>query len=340
MGFLSLCADSARPPGLTTHHKPTMNTTNQSTSVQRQCETSLTCFYSNAEMYLPTAYYKHTKPPPCITPHSLPTHQSVPLSYNTSHTPMASLHAISALPNFTLSWQFLFLVIFTIANVLPTQLKKQRAQKRINKHCTPKRCRKKYPMARPPGTRPKTGKINTTWNVVYDPSRDQVLEWRSNRVRIYKRSKRGHRLFTYHKGKHENTFPRQALPIYGTWNGSDFIVNHVSHWMDSPTATHTNGTTQSDNHKGQAITAKITPVVVTQSEKRNGPATGATPPASKIKQKLPNGKAETQTAKVSHMSNEKWHPQVRHFITKWTSQQMDAYLAIPEVALEWIVDPG
>ena len=339
MRFLSLCADSARPPGLTTHHKPTMNTTNQSTSVQRQCETSLTCFYSNAEMYLPTAYYKHTKPPPCITPHSLPTHQSVPLSYNTSHTPMASLHAISALPNFTLSWQFLFLVIFTIANVLPTQLKKQRAQKRINKHCTPKRCRKKYPMSKPPGTRPKTGKINTTWNVVYDPSRDQVLEWRSNRVRIYKRSKRGHRLFTYHKGKHENTFPRQALPIYGTWNGSDFIVNHVSHWMDSPTATHTNGTTQSDNQKGQATKAKITSVVK-QSEKRHGPATRAKTPAPITKRKIPNGKAETQTEKVSHMSNEKWHPQVRHFITKWTSQQMDAYLAIPEVALEWIVDPG
>ena len=252
---------------------------------------------------------------------------------------MASLHAISDLPTLTLSWQLLFLLIFSIATVLPSQLKKKRAKKWINTHCNTKRRRNKYPMAKPPGTRPKTGKINTTWNVVYDPSRDQVLEWRSNRVRIYKRSKRGHRLFTYHKGKHENTFPRQALPIYGTWNGSDFIVNHVSHWMDSPTATHTNGTTQSDNQKGQATKAKITSVVK-QSEKRHGPATRAKTPAPITKRKIPNGKAETQTEKVSHMSNEKWHPQVRHFITKWTSQQMDAYLAIPEVALEWIVDPG
>jgi len=40
------------------------------------------------------------------------------------------------------------------------------------------------------------------------------------------------------------------------------------------------------------------------------------------------------------MSNQKWQTQARQFITNWTSQQMDAYLAIPEVALDWNVEPG
>jgi hypothetical protein len=45
--------------------------------------------------------------------------------------------------------------------------------------------------------------------------------------------------------------------------------------------------------------------------------------------------------KVSQMSNKKWQIQEWQFITNWTSQQMDAYLAIlPEVALDWNVEPG
>jgi hypothetical protein len=40
------------------------------------------------------------------------------------------------------------------------------------------------------------------------------------------------------------------------------------------------------------------------------------------------------------MSDEKWHTQVQPFLKKWTPQHMKAYLAIPEVAMEWIVEPG
>jgi hypothetical protein len=47
-----------------------------------------------------------------------------------------------------------------------------------------------------------------------------------------------------------------------------------------------------------------------------------------------------QSKKVSHMmSNEKWQPQVRQFFN-WTAHHMNAYLASPQVAMEWIVDPG
>jgi hypothetical protein len=32
--------------------------------------------------------------------------------------------------------------------------------------------------------------------------------------------------------------------------------------------------------------------------------------------------------------------QAQQLITNWTPRHMDAYLAIPEVAVEWIVEPG
>jgi hypothetical protein len=47
-----------------------------------------------------------------------------------------------------------------------------------------------------------------------------------------------------------------------------------------------------------------------------------------------------KNTQVSHLSSKKWQPQVFQWISNWTLQQMSAYLAIPEVALEWIVEPG
>jgi hypothetical protein len=44
------------------------------------------------------------------------------------------------------------------------------------------------------------------------------------------------------------------------------------------------------------------------------------------------------TSKDSHMRN-KWQPQVRPII-QWTCQHLDLFLALAEVACEWIVDPG
>jgi hypothetical protein len=57
-----------------------------------------------------------------------------------------------------------------------------------------------------------------------------------------------------------------------------------------------------------------------------------------------NGKEHPQTARTRTQSltfeQQKWQTQTRQFISNWTPQQMDAYLAIPEVALEWNVEPG
>ena len=116
MRLLSLCADSARPPGLTTHHKLTMTTTDDNAYFQRHCAMKPTFFTSNDETHLSTTYYNNT----------------TPLSYITPHSPMSSLHAISDLTTLTFSWQLLFLVIFSIATLLPSQLKKKRTRQSIN----------------------------------------------------------------------------------------------------------------------------------------------------------------------------------------------------------------
>jgi len=133
---------------------------------------------------------------------------------------------------FTAACHLLSLLMSLIS--MATLFKPNRKRMCIRRSFT-KRKRKKYPLARPPGIRSKYGKTNTAWSIVYDPRNDTVLTWTNHRVRIYQR--RGRRLFTYRKGKSENTFPRHALPITGEWQGSNFIVTNTSHWTNPPTAT-------------------------------------------------------------------------------------------------------
>ena len=131
---------------------------------------------------------------------------------------------------FTAAWYLLSILVCLIP--MASLFNPNRKRIRIRRSYT-KRIRQKYPMARPPGTRSKHGKNNTTWNIVYDQRNDTMLVWTNHRVRIYQR--RGRRLFTYKKGKNENTFPRHALPISGEWQGSYFIVNYIAHWTNPPT---------------------------------------------------------------------------------------------------------
>ena len=352
MGILSLCADSARPPGITTRHKLTMNTTENNTGVQRQCAMNPTFFTSNDETHLSTTSYNNT----------------TPLSYITPHSPMASLHVSSDLTTWAFCWNLLLLVCFTIATILHSHSKKKRISKSLNtlqsvftaachllsllmslismatlfkpnrkrmciRRSSTKRKRKKYPLARPPGIRSKYGKTNTAWSIVYDPRNDTVLTWTNHRVRIYQR--RGRRLFTY-KGKSENTFPRHALPISGEWQGSNFIVTNTSHWTNPPTETlpqycHTPASITKRNNKSTQMDKNK------QEPATRPPSKNRTPQTDRPrKKKAPKRKRK----KVSQMSRKKWQTQARQFITNWTSQQMDAYLAIPEVALDWNVEPG
>jgi hypothetical protein len=59
-----------------------------------------------------------------------------------------------------------------------------------------------------------------------------------------------------------------------------------------------------------------------------------------------NGKENPQTAMTRtqepHMlyEQQKRQTQGHQFFSNWTQHHMDAYLAIPQVAMEWIVEPG
>jgi hypothetical protein len=59
-----------------------------------------------------------------------------------------------------------------------------------------------------------------------------------------------------------------------------------------------------------------------------------------LKSRISQKPQQRQIQQVSHTSSEKWQTQARQFIINWTPRHLDAYLAIPEVALEWNVEPG
>jgi hypothetical protein len=62
-------------------------------------------------------------------------------------------------------------------------------------------------------------------------------------------------------------------------------------------------------------------------------------PANSKQHSRRTSKRQQINTKVSRMSKKKWQPQVQQFLN-WTAHHMDAYLPIPQVVMEWIVDPG
>jgi len=244
-------------------------------------------------------------------------------------------------------------------------LMQPRTQQPSNRTQTPQKPKHPhYPLKRTPGTRSKHGNHPSTWNIVYDPAKDEILTWTNNRILIYQR--RGRRQFVYWKKKHENTFPRTALPIHGHWQASYFIVERIDHWTNTsmaiPTAHHCKTQWQytendSSTNKGlrnhRNIETKGNTTILAPSPSFSGLDISGI-------NKSPHGnwynngnngtlgsnghKGTTKhpsthgTSKDSHMSN-KWQPQVRPII-QWTRQHLDSFLALAEVACEWIVDPG
>ena len=164
MGTLSLCADSARPPGTTTH----------------QSFSNGLCTTAGNKSY---GQKTHTSAQtPCHVVNTVTSY------YHKKHLSTSSgLHVISALAhpfnNSTATrqliyWDLLFILFCSIATLFnPSNRKSTR-----NRERPMKRRRQKYPCAKTPGSRPKHGKTNELWNVVYDPATDQVLTWSSERI--------------------------------------------------------------------------------------------------------------------------------------------------------------
>ena len=121
MGILSLCADSARPPGMSTYRmciKSNGVPNGNSTCAQRQLWMTQTPYQSHDHTYPFTTYYNNTIPPSQLTPFS----------------PMASLHAISDLTTLIRNWNLLLLLCIPIVTFLFAQMRRQRIRNGINTH--------------------------------------------------------------------------------------------------------------------------------------------------------------------------------------------------------------
>jgi hypothetical protein len=213
------------------------------------------------------------------------------------------------------------------------------------------------------------------WNIIYDPTKDEILTWNNTRIHIYRR--RSRRQFVYLQRKHENTFPRTAKPIRGHWQGSYFIVEHIDHWTNTPTAlpahhsipqwpytrtmtemeinwhhhqTSSDTHTHSDKHTGNTkhTTALIyytwkmitAPHTMTTKHTEKPQGTQNRQPTKWIRLLWHQHQATPTmaTPQDSHMSN-KWHPLARIKI-RWNQRRLDAYLALVEVICEWNTEPG
>jgi hypothetical protein len=61
------------------------------------------------------------------------------------------------------------------------------------------------------------------WNVIYDPTNDQIQVYQNNSIRIFTRQWKS-QCFVYRYGKNENTFPWNAKIAIGHWQNSYFVL--------------------------------------------------------------------------------------------------------------------
>jgi hypothetical protein len=270
-------------------------------------------------------------------------------------------------PMYDMNLLLCFILLATFFTSRSNKTKRTRERTR-----TTRQQRRHYPLAKPPGTRTKHGKIPTAWNLIYDPEKDEILTWTDKRIRIYRR--RSRRQFVYLKGKHENTFPRNAQPIKGYWQGSYLIVEHLDHWTNTPTATldtrrttqwqlatdthnltkaameinHHRHTPTSDRHTGNLrhpraslriskrhTNSATNTMDTTHSDKPKGNC----PPRPATNTLTWHPRQHSKDNPRDSFTSRKWHPQAR-FTLQWTLQHLDAYLALAEVLCEWNIDPG
>jgi hypothetical protein len=283
MGILSLCADSARPPGTTTlleDYDGSCITLGYRYCDKRYCymapklhavsDNRVTTYYSTHDTYPSSPL--HLAPQSSLHVISALTCNTITLAQRTTRTPLPTCnwfdkqwlppklpqnnninnnnigstlhhdgipdHAHPSYMTMTTLWLSLsmLLCLTLLATFFTSRPRTERNRKRTTatQRRRRRRRRRRYPLRKPPGTRSKYGKTTAAWNIIYDPQRDEVLTWTHRRVRIYRR--RSHRQFVYQKGKIENTFPRHAQPIHGYWHGCSFIVTHLAHWTNTPTA--------------------------------------------------------------------------------------------------------
>ena len=236
MGILSLCADSARPPGTTKILEDTDGsciTIGYKFSDERHCnmapnlrvsDSHVTTYYSTQAAYpssprqqapLPTYnwFKKQWLPPPRMksnnsdTPCNWFNKQWLPpprMKNDYSVTPptyvdmndQAQLPKSLARAPLWLPLTLLLLCFILMATFFTSWPRMKRKRKQIR---TTRR------------------RQQITWKYIYDSDRDKVLTWNNKR-------------YVYTKRKNYNTFPRHAQPLQGHWHSSSFIADNQDNW--------------------------------------------------------------------------------------------------------------
>jgi hypothetical protein len=240
MGILSLCADSARPPGTTMLLEDTDGsciTIGYKFCDKRQCYTApnlyqvfdshVTTYYSTQDAFTSSPLHLSSKsslhvisaltcdiftlaqrqtrtPLPICNWFEKQWLPPSPMRSNTSDTPFpiyaAMNHHAQTPKSLARALLWLPLTLLLCFILMATFFTSWLRMNRNRKRIQTTRRRQQ-----------------NTWKYIYDSDTDKVLTWNNKR-------------FVTPKRKNDNTFPRHAQPFQGHWHGSSFIVDHLDNW--------------------------------------------------------------------------------------------------------------
>lgn len=251
MGMTAPCADGARPPGLpaavpvpeTTLHTSTEKTdlherssscNDHQTLVRRnstyflRAKTSTTTTATNATLHWKyTHYYQHVPSELIIMLLQI----QLVRDFIACNSPKVLLHVQHLLQcdftqdNTPVSWLATLAFVLLPPEVHPTAINV------LNLPTTTFQ----LPYACVSDIKPPQRSVNSRhkfdqpyWNVIYDPTMDQLHVYATNRVTIYRCQRHSCR-FVYLQGKAEATFPMHATIAIGHWENNYFVLmKHTS----------------------------------------------------------------------------------------------------------------
>jgi hypothetical protein len=200
------------------------------------------------------------------------------------------------------------------------------------------------------------GITTNAWNIVYDPTADKVIIWTNNRVNlstkrtptvyIPKRTARPAKVPS--PGIHPPTTNLRQMTRQQLHCDQYISVEQSTNWSatlpqhrTTPVTTITWNATANQLMQPQEIPKpkQVIKSHLPKAQSRHHKRTLGNRKDQCWKRTLPTSN-NAPYSKDSQPRNRKWQNQARQFILNWTPQQMDAYLAIPEVAMKWNVEPG
>ena len=81
------------------------------------------------------------------------------------------------------------------------------------------------------------GRIQQVWDSVIDPQTSLIYIWTDGRVRVYERKHRSNKQYRHLRPHGHNSFPAGCIPISGTFQSGNFVINGHAPIIPSPTTT-------------------------------------------------------------------------------------------------------